>query len=128
MNPSFSDSDKTFLKAAGISASGPSDNSDVFSPQEMQSRVDRLKREGKLPTLDAFMAAFHNAAGINNAPSAGDCGEPSHSTPAGVPICSECGRSTRNMEQLVCKPCESGTRLLLTAADRKLLRQMGISR
>jgi hypothetical protein len=32
------------------------------------------------------------------------------------------------MEQLVCKPCESGTRLLLTAADRKLLRQMGISR
>jgi hypothetical protein len=61
-------------------------------------------------------------------PSAGMSDEPSYTTPAGFPICSRCGRSTRNMERLVCRPCETGARLPLTAADRKWLRQIGIAR
>ena len=65
---------------------------------------------------------------INNAPSAGDCGEPNHTTLAGFPICSKCGHSTRNMNALVCAPCRNRTRLVLTEADRKLLREIGISR
>ena len=63
---------------------------------------------------------------LNNAPSAGDSGEPSYTTPAGFPICSVCGRSTRSRNRLVCRPCETGTRLPLTRADRKWLRRLGI--
>jgi hypothetical protein len=63
-----------------------------------------------------------------NASSAGDCGEPSYTTLSGIPICSECGRSTRNRNALVCAPCRNHTRLVLTSEDKKLLQQMGISR
>jgi hypothetical protein len=58
---------------------------------------------------------------------AGDCGEPNYTTLSGFPICSECGKSTRNMNQLVCAPCRSRTGLLLTKSDRRLLRKMGIA-
>ena len=64
---------------------------------------------------------------ICNAPSAGMSDEPSYTTLAGFPICHRCGYSTRNMDRLICKPCEDGTRLMLTAADRKLLRQIRIA-
>jgi len=63
---------------------------------------------------------------ISNAPSAGRSDEPSYRTLSGFPICDRCGKSTRNMERLVCWPCESGSRLLLTLADRKLLREMKV--
>jgi len=69
-----------------------------------------------------------NLDNINNAPSAGECDEPNYTTPAGFPICAHCHRSTRNMDRLICRPCESGTRLLLTAADRKWFRQIGVAR
>ena len=65
---------------------------------------------------------------INDAPSAGLSDEPSYTTLRGLPICSRCGRSTRNMERLVCRPCESGTRLLLSPEDREFFRQVGITR
>jgi len=69
-----------------------------------------------------------NMADINNAPSAGECGEPSYTTLRGFPICERCGTSTRSMNQLVCAPCRSRTRLLLTKADRRWLREIGIAR
>lgn len=58
---------------------------------------------------------------------AGDCGEPNHTTPSGIPICSECGKSTRTRNSLVCSPCRKGTRLRLTSADREWLRGIGIT-
>jgi hypothetical protein len=65
---------------------------------------------------------------IDNAPSAGMSDEPSFTTPGGFPICERCGKSTRSMNRLICRPCETGTRLLLITADRKLLREMRIAR
>ncbi|MGA7791397.1 MAG: hypothetical protein WCA19_00070 [Candidatus Acidiferrales bacterium] len=69
-----------------------------------------------------------NMADINNAPSAGECDEPSYTTLRKFPICARCGKSTRNTNQLVCAPCRNRTRLLLTGADKQLLREMGIAR
>jgi hypothetical protein len=43
---------------------------------------------------------------INNAPSAGDCGEPNYTTPDGIPIC-DCGRPTQNQDRLMCDRCRS---------------------
>ena len=59
---------------------------------------------------------------------AGDSGEPNFTTLSGIPICSECGKSTRNRNSLVCAPCRNGTRLRLTPEDRDWLRQLGIER
>jgi hypothetical protein len=61
-------------------------------------------------------------------PSGGLCGEPSHTTIRGIPICSKCGKSTRSRNTLVCAPCRNRTRLLLTDEDKKLLREIGIAR
>ena len=69
-----------------------------------------------------------NTADINNAPSAGEYDEPSYTTLRGFPICVRCGKSTRNTNHLVCAPCRNRTRLLLTGADKQLLREMGIAR
>ena len=55
-----------------------------------------------------------------------DSDEPIHTTPAGFPICARCKHSTRDMNRLVCRPCESGTRLFLTLADRKWMRGVGV--
>ena len=63
---------------------------------------------------------------LYDAPSAGGCDEPSYTTPAGFPICERCGLSTRNMNQIVCAPCRKGTRLMLTAEDRRWLRQIKV--
>jgi hypothetical protein len=63
---------------------------------------------------------------ISNAPLAGISDEPSYRTLGGFPVCDRCGMSARNMERLVCRQCEAGTRLLLTPADRKLLREMKV--
>lgn len=65
---------------------------------------------------------------INNAPSAGECDEPSYTTLSGIPICSKCGRSTRNRNALICAPCRKQTRLLLTKDDRTFLQEVGIAR
>jgi hypothetical protein len=65
---------------------------------------------------------------ICNAPSAGMSDEPSYTTPAGFPICSRCNRSTRSMGRFICRPCESRTRLILTAEDRRWLRELRIAR
>jgi hypothetical protein len=58
----------------------------------------------------------------------GECGEPSRTTIRGIPICSECGKSTRNRNMIVCAPCRKRTRLLLTTEDKKWLREIGIAR
>jgi len=60
-------------------------------------------------------------------PSGGLCDEPSRTTIRGIPICSKCGKSTRNRNTLVCAPCRNRTRLLLTDEDKQLLREIGIS-
>lgn len=60
-------------------------------------------------------------------PTAGHAGEPNNTSIKGIPICSKCGQSTRNRNRLVCKPCEDGTRLVLTREDREWLRQIGIT-
>jgi len=99
-----------------------------FSPKDMQSRWEKLNAEGKIPSLADVLKVVHQMDDINNAPSAGECDEPSYTTPSGIPICSECGRSTRNRNRLICRPCESRTRLLLTDEDRRWLREMGIAR
>jgi hypothetical protein len=69
-----------------------------------------------------------DADDINNAPSAGECDEASYTTATGIPVCSRCGKSTRNREARVCAPCRKGTRLLLTEEDKQLLRALRISR
>ena len=53
--------------------------------------------------------------------------EPSRHTPSGRPLCERCGYVTSQRLWPHCKPCRSGTRLLLTSTDKKLLRAMGIS-
>jgi hypothetical protein len=68
------------------------------------------------------------SADVWESPTAGDCGEPNFTTTSDIPICSECGKSTRNRNKLVCAPCRSRTRLLLTDEDKKLLREIGIAR
>ena len=75
-------------------------------------------------------AAEHEGIGMANinTPFAGRCDEPSYTTPRGFPICGQCRKSTRNKNNLVCAPCRSRTRLVLSAADRKWLRKMGIAR
>lgn len=65
---------------------------------------------------------------FSESPTAGDCGEPDFTTKGGIPICSRCGKSTRNRNKLVCAPCRSRTRLQLTDEDKKLLREIGIAR
>jgi hypothetical protein len=74
-----------------------------------------------------FDARETMADDINNAPSAGESDEPSYTKPSGFPVCSQCGHSTRNMNQLVCAPCRNRTRLILTADDRRWLQEIGIS-
>jgi hypothetical protein len=98
-----------------------------FNPKEMQSRWEKLKAAGKVPQLaDVLKVIQAQIDEINNAPSAGWCDEPSYTTLRGFPICSCCGRSTRQKGRLVCRPCESGTRLLLTAEDRRWLREIKV--
>ena len=53
--------------------------------------------------------------------------EPSHTTRSGRPCCERCGHATTDTLWPYCRPCRKGTRLLLTAADRRWLRTMGIS-
>lgn len=33
----------------------------TFAPEEMRARVDRLRREGRMPSVEQFMAAMENA-------------------------------------------------------------------
>lgn len=78
--------------------------------------------------IEAELPLGLQIADINNAPSAGDCGEPDHTTLRGFPSCSRCGRSTRNKNALVCASCRNRTRMVLTDEDKKFLREIGISR
>ena len=67
-------------------------------------------------------------------PTEGDCGEPNHTTLAGIPICSECGRSTRNRNALICAPCRKqqdieaqwSMRGTFTASDRDFLSELKV--
>ena len=78
----------------------------------------------KAPKHDA--EPFRRDDAICNAPSAGWSDEPSYTSPSGIPLCERCGKSTRSVNRLVCRPCESGTRLVLTKADRRWLRHIGV--
>jgi len=77
--------------------------------------------------IEAELPLELQIAGINNSPSASDCGEPYHTTLRGFPILSRCGRSTRNKNTLICAPCRNRTRLALTDEGKKILREIGIS-
>lgn len=141
----FSESDLRFLEALGIKTE--SAEMTVTSPDGTVKLLQqygipvtrenylRLAFAGNPPEepLDGEIEAELprelqrvNTDDINNAPSAGQCDEPSYTTRSGIPICERCGKSTRNMSQLVCAPCRHGTRLLLTKADRQWLRDIGI--
>jgi hypothetical protein len=61
-------------------------------------------------------------------PSGGECDEPSFTTRSGIPICSECGKSKRNRNALICAPCRNRTRLVLNANDKQFLREIGVAR
>jgi hypothetical protein len=111
MNATFSEGDRQFLKAIGIDPETMPDDVQLNLPKPLTPRAARY--------------ALSHAE--TESMTAGDCDEPNYTTLSGVPICSECGKSTRNMNQLVCAPCRSRTRLLLTKADRRLLRKMGIT-
>jgi hypothetical protein len=49
-------------------------------------------------------------------------------TPEDFPLCAACSKSTGDMGALVCSPCMNRTKLVLSTADRRWLRAMGISR
>jgi len=99
---------------------------------EIQAELERLQieREAKpLPKpLTPRAARYALSHAETESMTAGDCGEPNYTTPSGIPICSKCGKSTRNRNELMCAPCRNRTRLLLTETDRKFLREIGISR
>ena len=139
----FNKKDKQFLKAVGIipDSRTPANDGTVRLLEEMGIPVTRenylmLAFAGKPPKepLDGEIEAMlpdgvrKEDDDICDAPSAGMSDEPSYTTLAGFPICSRCGRSTRHRERLICRPCESGTRLILTAEDRRFLRDCGIAR
>ena len=155
MSTTFSKSDRKFLRAIGISAEPTHDEPNaarVSGIAQPDGTVRLLEQYGIPVTRENYLRlAFAgnppeepldgeieaelpkelqrvNTDDINNAPSAGQCDEPSYTTVSGFPICSTCGRSTRNREFLVCAPCRNRTRLLLTQDDRKWLRQIGIAR
>ena len=145
MSTAFSKSDRKFLKSVGIRAV---DNG-ITQPDGTVRLLEKfgipVTRENYLrlafagnpseEPLDVELEAELpeelqrvDRDDINNGPSAGQCDEPSYTTRSGIPICERCGKSTRSMNQLVCARCRSRTRLLLTKADRKWLRQIGVKR
>jgi hypothetical protein len=97
---------------------------------EIEAELERLQDEDEdkpLPEpLTPRAARYALSHAETESMTAGDCGEPNYTTPSGIPICSECGESTRNRNELVCAPCRHRTRLLLTHEDKPWLREMGI--
>jgi hypothetical protein len=71
------------------------------------------------PEMDKMNDELNSLCGVG-----GDCGEPSFRTSKGYPICSECCRSTRNKNALVCRDCRDGW--IVSASDKNLLKAMGI--
>jgi hypothetical protein len=145
MSTAFSKSDREFLKSVGIcavdtgitQADGTLELLKKYGIPLTRENYLRLAFAGNPPEepLDGEIEAELpeelqrvDTGDINNAPSAGNCDEPSYTTRSGIPICERCGKSTRSMNQLVCAPCRSRTQLLLTKADRKWLRQIGVKR
>lgn len=125
----FTTDDWEFLAALGIKT----ESADVHVARP-DGTVRLLQKYGILVTRENYL----RLAFAGNPPQEPLDGEieaelpmelrPSYTTPRGFSICSECGKSTRNRNALVCAPCRNRTRLLLTAEDRKLLREMGIAR
>jgi hypothetical protein len=139
MNTTFNENDLKFLRSVGISTE-PDASVNIEHPdgtvkllKELGIPVTRenylrLAFAGNPPQeLDGELEAELPTA-FWECPSGGESDEPSYTTRSGIPICSKCGKSTRNMNQLVCAPCRKRTRLLLTDADKKWLREMGIAR
>jgi hypothetical protein len=103
--------DRRFLRAVGISPAG-------FAFDAEESSHD--------PTLDFMLANnlplaranYLAVAYMGNPPkeldaeaelmTSGDCDEPHFTTRSGIPICSKCGKSTRNRNTLVCAPARTG--------------------
>ena len=115
-NMPFTEDDHKFLRAMGVDPGPTPDETRLCYATRWNREVEPLdgEIEAELPAMQC--------------PSGGQCDEPSYTTISGIPICSRCSRSTRSMNQLVCAPCRSRTRLLLTKADRNWLRQIGIAR
>jgi hypothetical protein len=148
MSTPFSEQDRQFLKAVGINARPTLEETrqalaqpdgtvrllEIFGIPVTRENYLQLAFSGNPPLepldgeIEAELPLELQIDDINNPPSAGDCGEPDHTTLRGFPICSRCGRSTRNKNALVCAPCRNRTRLVLTDEDKKLLREIGISR
>ena len=148
-NFTFTTDDQEFLRAVGISVEPTFDDARLALAQRIakhQAPVQvsvapdaarlALSRRYSEESLTAVAMDFNaepahddtKRPDIDNAPSAGDCDEPNYMTLGGFPICSKCGKSTRNRNALMCSQCRNRTRLLLNAEDKKWLREMGISR
>jgi hypothetical protein len=139
MSTPFSEQDRQFLKAVGINAEPTLDETrqalaqpdgtvrllEKFGIPVTRENYLRLAFAGNPPQgpldgeIEVELPPELQMVDINNAPSAGNCGEPSHTTLQGFPLCARCGRSTRNMNALVCAQCRNHTRLVLTKADRR---------
>src|ERR1700680_3751851 len=139
MNTTFNENDLKFLRSVGISTE-PDASVNIEHPDGTVKLLEkfgipvtrenylRLAFAGNPPQeLDGELEAELPTAFLEG-PSGGESDEPSYTTPKGIPICSECGRSTRAKNQLICKPCRSRTRLVLTEADRTFLQEVGIAR
>ena len=139
MNTTFNENDLKFLRSVGISTE-PDASVNIEHPDgtvkllkefgipATRENYLRLAFAGNPPQeLDGELEAELPTA-FWECPSGGESDEPSYTTPKGIPICSKCGKSTRNMNRLVCAPCRNRTRLLLTDADQQFLREMGIAR
>jgi hypothetical protein len=156
MSIMFTKGDWEFLKSVGISAERAFDDMRLeLEPMKPEVKSGITRPDGTVRLLEKFgipvtrenylQLAFAGnppeepldqeieeqlpiELQITESPSGGQSDEPNHTTHQGIPLCSKCGRSTRNRNELVCAPCRNRTRLLLTAEDRHWLRQMGIAR
>ena len=127
----FNKKDGQFLKAVGIIPDSRTPNYGGTARLLMESGIPLtwknwllLAFAGNPPAeldaeIEAEIAGWEDADDICNVPSGGMSNEPTYSTPAGFPICRRCNRSTRTVGRLFCRPCISGTRLPLTAEDRR---------
>jgi hypothetical protein len=148
MSTLFSEQDRQFLKAVGINVEPTLDETrqalvqpdgtvrllEKFGIPVTRENYLQLAFAGNPPQepldgeIEAELPRELQMDDINGAPSSGECGDSSYTTHAGFPICSTCGLSTRNLNALVCAPCRNHTRLVLTKADRRWLRELRIAR
>jgi hypothetical protein len=136
----FTEDDHKFLRAVGVDPGPTPDKTRLVAQpdgtvrllEELGIPVNRenylrLAFAGNPPQepLDGEIEA-ELPIEVQECPSGGHSDEPSYTTISGIPICSECGKSTRNRNNLICAPCRNRTRLMLTAEDRKFLHEVGV--